>query len=435
MNISQSEYPTRLSRRLNTKDAVLIGLGSMIGAGIFVAAGPASAVAGSGVVIGVLIAGLIAYLNAMSMAQLAALYPESGGAYIYGQKQIGRVSGFLAGWGFVIGKLASCAAMALTFAFYAAPEHAKPLAITSVFILSLVNSLGVKKTAFVTNILVLVTLLSLGIVVFASMSGGGAEFSRLKAGMDRGGIAGVLQSAGIIFFAFAGYARIATLGEEVIHPQTTIPRALLIGLSLTLFIYVIVMMVTLICVDSEVLANSQTPLVLAVQSGAYSFLAPAVRVGACFASLGVLLSLMAGISRTTFAMAANRDIPHWLSKVHPISKVPHRAELVVGLIIALIVGVTDLRSAIGFSSFAILAYYFIANISAWTLKPEHRRFPRWMSAAGALSCFVVAFSLPLASIIGGIMLFGLGLLVYLFANNRRQLTKLKSTPKSNTFNT
>lgn len=408
---------SRLARRLNTTDAVVLGLGSMIGAGIFAAVGPAAAAAGSGLLIGVLIAGVIAYLNATAMAQLAALYPESGGTYVYGQKQLGRVWGFLAGWGFVVGKLASCTAMALTFAFYAAPEYAKPLAITSVLFLTLVNYFGVKKTAFVTKMLVSAVLVSLAIVAFASLSGGAANTSRLSGWMDRGGIAGTLQSAGIMFFAFAGYARIATLGEEIISPQKTIPRAILIALGMTLFIYISIITIAILCVDIESLAHAKAPLVLAVESGAYSHWVPVVRIGACFASLGVLLSLMAGISRTAFAMAANRDIPHWFSAVHPKHKVPHRAELAVGLIIALVVSVADLRSTIGFSSFAILVYYAIANIASWTLKPEQRRFPRWMSLAGAVSCAVVAFNLPLISVVVGILLFGLGLLIY-FLNHR-----------------
>ncbi len=164
------------------------------------------------------------------------------------------------------------------------------------------------------------------------------------------------------------------------------------------------------------MANAKAPLALAVESGTFSYLSPIVRIGACFASLGVLLSLMAGISRTTFAMAANKDLPQWFSAVHPVHKIPHRAELAVGLIIASVVGVADLRSAIGFSSFAILVYYAIANAAAWTLKPEQRRWPRWMSAAGFVSCGTVALNLPSISVIAGLALFGFGLLIYFLSH-------------------
>lgn len=412
--------PTRLARRLDTKDAVVLGLGSMVGAGIFAAAGPAAAAAGSGLLIGVAIAGMIAYLNATTMAQLAALYPESGGTYIYGKKRLGEVWGFLAGWGFVIGKLASCTAMALTFAFYAAPSFAKPLAVGAVLLLTFVNYMGVRKTAFVTKILVGVVLISLAIVAILSLGGGSADMARLSGWTDRGGVTGILQSAGIMFFAFAGYARIATLGEEVIAPQKTIPKAILIALGITLFVYISIIAITVLCVDIAVLANAKAPLVLAVESGKFSSLAPVVRIGACFASLGVLLSLMAGISRTTFAMAANKDLPHWLSAVHPVHKVPYRAELTVGLIVAVVVSVADLRSAIGFSSFAILVYYAIANAAAWTLQPDQRRWPRWMSAAGVFACAIVALNLPMESIAGGMIVFGAGLAFYHLNHLKRQ---------------
>jgi basic amino acid/polyamine antiporter, APA family len=411
--MSTGDNPSRLARRLRTTDAVFIGLGSMIGAGIFAAAGPAADAAGTGLLIGVLIAGVLAFLNAATMAQLAALYPESGGAYVYGRKRLGLVWGFLAGWGFVIGKLASCTAMALTFAYYAAPSYARPIAVLSVLVLTAVNYMGVRKTAFATKIIVGLVLFSLSVVVFAALSGGGADPSRLSGWFDRGGIPGALQAAGIMFFAFAGYARIATLGEEVIDPKATIPKAIVISLGVTLVIYLVVISAAVLSVDIEALAKSKAPLVLAVESGRFSFLSPLIRIGACLASLGVLLSLLAGVSRTAFAMAANRDLPHLLSAVHPVHKVPHRAELAVGIIVGSIVAVADLRTAIGFSSFAILTYYGIANAAALTLERGERSWPRWMSVAGFISCTVIAVNLPIVSVIGGVLVFGAGALYYL----------------------
>ncbi|HET9240331.1 MAG TPA: amino acid permease [Oligoflexus sp.] len=409
--------PSRLARRLHTGDAVILGLGSMIGAGIFAAAGPAAAAAGTGLLLAVVIAGCIAWLNASTMAQLAALYPESGGTYVYGRKRLGPIWGFLAGWGFVVGKLASCTAMALTFAYYAAPDYARPLAVTAVLVLTLINYMGVKKTAQATKILVILVLSSLALVAFAALGGGAVDTARLTGWLDRGGFPGLLQASGLMFFAFAGYARIATLGEEVVEPRTTIPRSILIALGITLAVYLLIIGSAVLTVDIDQLAQSQAPLRLAVESGRFHALAPVVRIGACFASLSVLLSLMAGISRTTFAMASGRDLPHALSAVHPVHKVPHRAELMVGLIVAAVVSFADLRSAIGFSSFAILTYYAIANIAAWTLSKEQRLYPRWMSGLGLIACVTVAFSLPGVSVVGGLILFGLGLGIYFFESS------------------
>lgn len=387
----------------------------MIGAGIFSAAGPASAAAGGALLVAVVIAGCLALLNALAMAQLASVYPESGGTYIYGRKRLGNYWGFLAGWGFVIGKLASCSAMALTFANYAAPEFARPIAISSVFALALVNFFGIKKTALVTKTLVTIVLSALAIVVFAAIGGGGADPSRLWHITEDVGFFGILQAAGLMFFAFAGYARIATLGEEVIDPKNTIPKAILTALGTTVLIYLIVISTAMMCVDTKTLSLSTAPLVIAVESGHFFWLSPLVRIGACFAALGVLLSLLAGVSRTTFAMAANNDLPKFLSAVHPIHKVPHVAELVVGIIVALIVSVADVRTSIGFSSFAVLIYYAIANAAAWTLSPKERKWPKWLCGFGFIFCAVIAFSLPFASVVGGVILFAAGTL-YFFWN-------------------
>jgi len=413
-----TQHPTRLARRLGVSDAVVVGLGSMIGAGIFSAAGPAAGAAGRGLLLGVVIAAALAFLNATTMAQLARIYPESGGAYVYGRKRLGRFWGYLAGWGFVVGKLASCGAMALTFGHYAAPDHARSLAVVAVLLLSTLNCFGVKKTAILTKLIVGFVLLTLLLVVWASLGGGAAKFSRFADPSFDGGVAGILQASGMMFFAFAGYARIATLGEEVADPQRTIPRAILLALGTTVVVYFVVIATAILCVDLSQLADAKAPLVLAVESGRFSALAPVVRLGASVASVGVLLSLLAGVSRTTFAMAANKELPAFFSVVHPIYQVPHRAELFVGLVVAAVVSVADIRTAIGFSSFAILGYYAIANVAAVALKSEERQWPQWMSVAGLVSCLTIAFSLPRVSVVGGVLLFIVGSILYLFTYRR-----------------
>ena len=404
--------PSRLARRLGTADAVVIGLGSMIGAGVFAAFGPAARAAGNGLVLGLAIAALVAYCNATSSAQLAALYPESGGAYVYGRKRLGDLWGFIAGWGFVIGKLASCAAMAMTFGSYAAPSLARPLAVGAVIALTAVNYLGVRKTAAVTRVIVALVLAALAAVVVAVWAGGSVDVERLWP--VRGASAyGVLQSAGFLFFAFAGYARLATLGEEVIEPERTIPRAIPIALGITLVVYGAVAVSILAAAGASAVATARAPLATAVEAGHLAWLAPAVRVGATLASLGVLLSLIVGVSRTVFAMSANRDLPVFFSAVHPRYRIPHRAELAVGATVAIVAAVADVRSAIGFSSFAVLAYYAIANAAALTLAPEQRRWPRGLALAGLVGCLAVACALPMPSIIVGLAVLGLGVLVYL----------------------
>jgi APA family basic amino acid/polyamine antiporter len=416
---ARTDAPTRLARRLGTFDAVAIGLGSMIGAGVFAALGPAARAAGNGLLIGLAIAAFVAYCNATSSAQLAALYPESGGAYAYGQKRLGGFWGFLAGWGFVIGKLASCAAMAMTFGSYAAPSWMRPLAVAAVIALTAVNYLGVQKTALLTKAIVAAVLAALAVVVAAVWLGGSTDLERIWP-LEGAHPYAVLQSAGLLFFAFAGYARIATLGEEVIEPARTIPLAIPIALGITLFVYAAVALSALAGLGASGIAEAAAPLATAVEAGRLAWLSPAVRVGATVASLGVLLSLIVGVSRTAFAMSANRDLPAFLSAVHPRYRVPHRAELAVGLIVAGSAAVADLRSAIGFSSFAVLTYYGITNAAAWTLAPDQRRWPRSLAALGLIGCVVLALTLPTASVLGGAAVLGSGALAYLVRKARER---------------
>jgi basic amino acid/polyamine antiporter, APA family len=404
--------PSRLARKLGTFDAIVIGLGSMIGAGVFAVVGPAAAAAGTELLLVLVIAAAVAYCNALSSAQLAALYPESGGAYVYGRKRLGALWGFLAGWGFVVGKLASCAAMALTFASYAAAQWMRPLAVAAVLVMTAVNYFGIRKTAMLTRVTVAVVLASLATMVVASLYGRDIETARLLP-LTGNGAYGVLQAAGLWFFAFAGYARLATLGEEVINPARTIPRAIPIALGITLLVYAAVAVAALLASDIAALAQAKAPLVSAVEAGPLPGWSPVVRIGAAVASLGVLLSLVVGVSRTTFAMAANRDLPHYFAAVHPRYRVPHRAELGVGLLVALTVAFVDLRTAIGFSAFTVLTYYAVTNASALTLNRTERRWPRWIAAAGLSGCAVLALTLPVASVLAGLLVLVSGVAIFL----------------------
>ncbi|MFJ6454970.1 APC family permease [Paenarthrobacter sp. NPDC091669] len=400
-----------LARRLGTFDASLIGLGSMIGAGVFAAFTPAAAAAGSGLLIGLVVAAFVAFCNATSSAQLAARYPTSGGTYVYGRERLGPWAGFLAGWGFIIGKTASAAAMAMTFAAYAAPQGwERPVAIAAVVLLTAVNYHGVTRTAGLTRVLVIAVLAALAIAVTAVWGGSGPDFGDFAGeGLLAEGWYGILQSAGLLFFAFAGYARIATMGEEVREPQRTIPRAIGIALGITILIYAVIAVTLLVALGPEGVAATPTPLADAVGAGTLAWASPLVRVGAAVASLGALLALVAGLGRTSLAMAREHDLPHWLSAVHPKYKVPHRAEVTLAVVICLIIAVADLRGAIGFSSFGVLLYYLVANVAAYTQPGEDRRYPKFLQVAGAVACVVLVATLPPLSAGLGVLMFVVGI--------------------------
>lgn len=396
-----------LARRLGLGDAVVIGLGSMVGAGVFAVWAPAAAAAGTGLLLGLVVAGFVAFCNATSSAQLAAQYPTSGGAYVYGREVLGSWPGFFAGWAFVVGKTASSAAMALTFAAYAAPPAwQKPVAVTAVAVLALVNSRGVTRTAGLARVLVAVSLAALAVVVAIGFAHWDASAFVLGGSLSP---LGVLQSAGFLFFAFAGYARIATMGEEVMEPHRTIPRAITIGLTITLAVYLLVGLAAVGSLGPAALSASTAPLADVAAGADAGWPIVATRVGAACAALGALLAMVAGIGRTSLAMARSGDLPRWLAAVHPRFKVPHRAELAVGLVVCVLVLATDLRGAIGFSSFGVLLYYLIANLSAWRQLPGHRRYPRAMAALGAVGCVVIAVTLPWQSVVAGLGVIAAGL--------------------------
>ncbi|MER5255844.1 APC family permease [Streptomyces sp. NPDC002855] len=400
-----------LERRLGVHDAVVIGLGAMLGAGIFAAFAPAARAAGSGLLVGLAVAAVVAYCNATSSARLAARHPASGGTYVYGRERLGDFWGYLAGWSFVVGKTASCAAMALTAGAYAWPGHERPVAIAAVVALTAVNYIGIQKTAWLTRTVVTLVLAVLAAVVAACLTSGRTDAARLELSGDAS-VGGVLQAAGLLFFAFAGYARIATLGEEVRDPRRTIPRAVPLALGITLVVYAAVATAVLAVLGPDGLADATAPLADAVRAAGAPALVPVVRVGGAVAALGSLLALILGISRTTLAMARDRHLPHALATVHPRFHVPHRAELAVGAAVVALVAFADLRGAIGFSSFGVLAYYAIANAAARTLTPEEGRPPRAVPVIGLAGCLLLAFSLPLASVVSGAAVLAAGAVVF-----------------------
>ncbi|MEU9446949.1 APC family permease [Streptomyces sp. NPDC048304] len=401
------KVPDELRRRLAGFDAVVIGLGSMIGAGIFAALAPAARAAGSGLLLGLAVAALVAYCNATSSARLAARYPASGGTYIYGRARLGNFWGYLAGWGFVVGKTASCTAMALTVGSYVWPGQAHMVAVGAVVALVAVNYAGVQKAAWLNRAIVAVVLAVLTALIVACLTSDTADAGRLDVGTDTTA-GGVLQAAGLLFFAFAGYARIATLGEEVKDPQRTIPRAIPLALGITLAFYAAVAVATLGVVGAKGLGTATAPLADAVRAAGVPGLVPVVRIAAAVAAIGSLLALILGVSRTTLAMARDRHLPHALAAVHPRFGVPHRAELAVGAVVAVLAATVDVRGAIGFSSFGVLAYYAIANASAFTLTAKEGRPPRAIPVLGLLGCVVLAFSLPALSVASGTGVLALG---------------------------
>ncbi|PWJ53482.1 amino acid/polyamine/organocation transporter, APC superfamily [Quadrisphaera granulorum] len=405
-----------LRRELGLRDAVVVGLGAMLGAGVFGAVGPAAAAVGPsspGLLAALALAALVATCNATSTARLAGLHPLAGGAYAYGRRELGEWWGFAAGWAFVVGKTASCAAIALVAGAAVWPEHPGVPAAVVVVLFTALTCAGVQRTARVTAVLVAATLAVLA-VSLAAAAGGGLDLAALTgAGTTGTTPLGVLQAAGLLFFAFAGYARIATLGEEVRDPQRTIGRAVAIALVIVLVVYAAVVVVVLGVLGTTTTAASPLPLRDAVAAGPAPQLAVLVTVGAAVAALGSLLTVMTGVGRTALAMARDRELPSPLAAISPRSGAPAVAQLVVGAVVVVLVLTTDLRGAIAASSTGVLVYYAVANLAAWVRAgrdPQRRLWERPVAVLGLAGCLGLVAALPPAAAATGLAVLAAGLL-------------------------
>ncbi|MBR8743081.1 APC family permease [Nocardiopsis sp. MG754419] len=397
------------ARVLGTVDAAAIGAAAMLGAGVFSVFAPAASGAGAWLPVAIVIAGAVAYCNAISSARLAARHPENGGTYVYGRERLGELWGYLAGWAFVVGKIASCAAMALTLASYVLPGWETPVAVATVVVLAAVNYRGLRRSTLLIKIL-LVLVLAVLVAVFVAMvlSGRLAAVAEVDGMGPWPGSFGVLGAAGMIFFAFAGYARIATLGGEVRDPRTTIPRAITLALGGVLVLYLVIGTGLLIVLGRERLTTSTAPMVDAVEVAGFPMLVPFVVAGAALACAGALLSLLLGVSRTVAAMASDGHLPRHLGHTHERFGVPHRAEIAVAAVVVALVLVGDLAGVIAFSAFGVLVYYAIANASALRLGPDENRPPLIAPVGGLVGCVVLATSLPLPVVATGMAVLGVG---------------------------
>jgi len=398
-----------LRRELGLRDAVGIGFGAIVGAGIFVVTGLAAAIAGPALLLALPLAALAAAANALSSAQLAASYPQAGGTYEYGYRVLHPWAGFAAGWMFLASKTAAAGTVGLGIAAYleriAPGLPGRAVALAAIALFTAVNALGVRKSSVVNLAIVAVSTLTLLAFAAAGLARFDAAHLRPFAPTGAGG---VLRAAALLFFAYTGYARVATLGEEVREPRKTIPRAILITVSSVSLLYLLVAVAAVGGAGAGALSRTGAPLAEAAREMRLPVLEPAVAAGAVCAMLGVLLSQLLGLSRMVFAMARRGDLPPGLSKVEARSGAPVRAVLLVGAAAALAAAFGTLQWIVPAASFAILLYYAIANLAALRMPHEARLYPSAVPAAGLAACLVLAASLAPRTIALGMAVLALG---------------------------
>jgi APA family basic amino acid/polyamine antiporter len=424
--VKPTEIPApRLARIVGVPGAVLMGLGSILGTGIFVSIGIAAGIAGPSVILAIAIAAGVACCNGLSSAQLAASHPVSGGTYEYGYRYLSPALGFVAGWMFLAAKSASAATAALGISGYlleavgvSAAAVRVAAAIASVGLLTAVVAGGMRRSNLANTLIVSTTLVALGAFVVGGMRPALAGASEHLAGLVPAGPSGVrdlLHATALAFVAFTGYGRIATLGEEIREPRRSIPRAIVITLLATTALYAAVALVAVAAAGAPALAAATRDAAAPLETLARGFgvpgLAGLVAFGAVTAMTGVLLNLLLGLSRVLLAMSRRGDMPRGLARLEGSEASPRRAVLVIGALVAALAATGSVRVTWSFSAFTVLVYYALTNLAALRLPSEARLYPRWVAVAGLVSCLGLAFWIEpaiwlagLATIAGGLVL-------------------------------
>ena len=411
---------TQLRRALGLFDATAISVGAIIGAGIFVVIGIVAGLAGPGVIISIVLAGVIASFSALSFAQLSAYMPREGGGYEFSYHLLSPYAGFLAGWMWVFSNIFTGAAVSLGFAQYLVTVFpflpVQLVALVLCLIFTLINYVGVRQSAILNNVLVVSKILILLFFILLGLSflnvGNFSPFAPQ-------GISGVLEGAALIFFAYGGYARVTTVAEEVKDASRTIPRAILLALVLSTLLYVSISFVAVGLVGSQRLSQSGSPLADAISVTGSSVAVWLVSIGAMIATASVLLMSILGVSRMTFAMARNKQLPEFLNRIHPRFQTPHYAVGATGVLSAIFVFGGFYR-VVAVGTFALLFHHALVNLSALKLRAENRRYPLFVSALGFLFCLTLIAFLSMDAWIIGVAGLTFGSLYYWFGFKLRK---------------
>ena len=409
----------RLRGQLGFFDTVAVALGSIIGAGIFVAIGQGARLAGAGLPIAILIAGMVAAFSGLSSAELGVNYPRAGGAYEFGYHLLRPVLGFIAGLAYLLGNLAGGAALSLTFAGYLQPLvpwlPLRAVAVGLSILLLGVNLAGVQQSRLLNDALVIFKVLVLVIFVFVGLAAvsqwQASSFSPLS-------WSGLLQASGLLFFAFTGYSRPVTIVEEIRNPTRILPPAMVTALAISTALYLSIGIVGLGLVGAEGLSSSSAPLLTALAPTGQVWAQLAVLLGGLVATADVLLTDIWGLSRMLFAMARRGDLPGILGRVSP-GGIPRPAVLIAGTIVILLSLAANLGSVLAASSLGLLVYYAIMNSAALRLNPRQRLYPPVIPLAGLISCAALAFSLPAESLIIVGAVVGMGAIYFILRHRHR----------------
>lgn len=420
----------KFRRKVGLLDAFMIGLGAIIGAGIFVVTGIAAGLAGAAVVFSILIASAIASLTAYTVSRLGRYIPKEGGIYQFAYEMLSPQLGFITGWMWILSYTFVGAAVSTSFSSYLfallqlqrSELSVKAVSVALCLLFTAVNYFGVRYSTRFNNILV-----ALKVAILLLFTFSGVFFIRFEnLSFQNVDLLSVFQGAALLFFAYVGFARVTTLGEEIKSAEKTIPSAILLSLTFSTALYFCVSLVAVGCVGSSVLAGSESPLSTAINVANSRALTAVVSVGALFATASVLLTAILGVSRVTYAMARNAQLPSFIGKLHPKHGTPHLSVLITGVLMTLAAASTKLANMVAISSFASLFYYSAANVACLRLNQRSPKASKLIPMLGAVSCIGLTVFLSLESLIVGVAGLASGTLVYLtFVKRLKNNRKLK----------
>ncbi len=376
------------NRTLTLKSSIYLGLSSMIGAGLFNNIATTAKISSYGSILGLLLASTLAIANASSSAQLSSLFPKTGGTYLYANELLGKPYAVVAGTVFIIGKTISCVAIALTVGNYISSVYGKEIGVVLCLLVFLLSFSGIHKTAEIAKWFVLIIF---GLLLFYAFSIISTPNINLSIPVfESVSVDNILLSASIWFFAFTGYSRLATFGEEIKNPKEIIPTAIFTGLGVTILLYFGVTWLTLSIINPEFIMNSKTPLLVAMDVSRFSEFSFLIVFASTIAMVSVFLALMPGISRVYVALSRDRILPNAFSKIHKKFNSAYFSEGFV--LISVIVGIYsfDVVKSIELSSFFILIYYAITNFCVIKLEKEDRLYSLAIAVYGFTICLVFA---------------------------------------------
>ena len=381
------------SRTLTKRNSLYLGLSSMIGAGLFYNLAPTSKISSYSSILGLLLASTLAFANASSSAQLASLYPQTGGTYLYANKVLGKLPGNIAGIVFILGKTVSCVAIALTLGNYISPIYSKELGVGLSVIVFLIGYKGITKTAALARWFVLIVI---SILVFFCIAMLMTPSTNVAIPLLEGfSASNLFLSSAIWFFAFTGYSRLATYGEEIKNPEKIIPSSILTGLGITVTIYLFVNWLALAIIGPKVVANSNTPLLVAMDVSVMSEFSFLIVFASTIATASVFIALLPAISRIYVAMSRDGILPNMFAKIHNKNNSAYVSELFVLLTVIVGIYTINITNAIKLSAFFILIYYSLTNLSVINLEKNQRLYSVSFAYYGLLMCVVLGFSLVL----------------------------------------